>query len=82
MEEVEPGIYSGVKKEKCITALRDSEYGYFDVDRRAKLPGSEIRLITASDLTGQVTKNKKQKVKRRVRELKEKDGFKIFIYNT
>ena len=52
------------------------------MDRRAKLPGSEIRLITASDLTGQVTKNKKQKVKRRVRELKEKDGFKIFIYNT
>ncbi len=75
LEEVEPGVYSGVK-EKCIIALRDSEYGYFDVDRRAKLPGSEIRLITASDLTGQVTKKQETESKRRVRELKEKMDLK------
>lgn len=74
-EEVGQGIYSEVRS-KCIEALRDSEYGYFEVNRKAKLPGDEIRLITASDLIGQATKTQETESKRRVRELKEKMDLK------
>ncbi len=71
VEEIPSEIYPNIRR-KCIDILRNSDYSYFDVNENAKLIGDEIRLIRASDLTGEKRETLDSENKKRVEELKEK----------
>jgi len=70
--------------QRCNEALKGSNYSFFEIGSINSKPGDEIKLIRASDLTGEYRDNNDSENSRRIRELKEKiDLNKLFsIYST
>lgn len=77
-EEMPNQQYQNVAQ-RCVDALKGSDYAFFDINRAATKPGNEIRLLRASDLTGEPRKYDETDNQRRVKDLKEKMDLKTLF---
>ncbi|MBP3463290.1 MAG: hypothetical protein J6K45_02270 [Clostridia bacterium] len=65
--------------QRCIDALKGSNYAFFDINRAATKPGDEIKLLKASDFTGEQISEEETDNQRRIKDLKEKMDLKTLF---
>jgi len=81
-EELPAGKYNHIRQ-RCIEALKGSNYSFFEIGSIDSKPGDEIRLIKASDLTGEYRGKDESENARRIEELKKKiDLNKLFTVHS